>query len=82
MRLARIRTGNIQQSRLDAENSKGGIGMTADDLQEELTLIRRQLRDAMKLLETAECGAVGSQAQMWEQKLQELENEVDLKKLK
>jgi hypothetical protein len=56
--------------------------MTADDLQEELTLTRRQLRDAMKLLETAECGAVGSQAQIWEQKLQELEAEVDPRKLK
>jgi hypothetical protein len=56
--------------------------MTADDLQQELTLTRRQLRDAMKLLESAECYAVGSQAQMWEQKLQELEAEVDLRKLK
>ena len=53
-----------------------------DDLQEELTITRRQLRDAMKLLRSAKCGAVGSQAQMWEQKLQELEDEVDLKKLK
>jgi hypothetical protein len=56
--------------------------MTSNDLQEELTLTLRQLRDAMKLLQSAECGAVGSQAQMWEQKLQELEDEVDLKKLK
>jgi hypothetical protein len=47
--------------------------MSIEDLQEELTLTRRQLRDAMKLLESAECGVVGSQAQMWEQKLQELE---------
>jgi hypothetical protein len=60
----------------------GGGGMSIEDLQEELTLTRRQLRDAMKLLETAECGAVGSQAQMWEQKLQELEDEVDPRKLK
>jgi hypothetical protein len=56
--------------------------MSTENLQEELTLTRRQLRDAMKLLESAECGAVGSQAQMWEQKLQELEDEVDLKKMK
>ena len=56
--------------------------MNVDELQEELTLIRRKLRDAMKLLETAECGAVGSQAQIWEQKLQELEAEVDPRKLK
>jgi hypothetical protein len=56
--------------------------MRIDDLQEELTLTRRQLRDAMRLLQSAECGAVGSQAQIWEQKLQELEAEVDLRKLK
>jgi hypothetical protein len=60
----------------------GGGKVSIEDLQEELTLTRRQLRDAMKLLETAECAAVGSQAQIWEQKLQELEDEVDLKKLK
>ena len=33
-------------------------------------------------LKDAECAAVGSQAQMWGQKLEELEDEVDLKKLK
>ena len=56
--------------------------MSPEELQEELTLTRRQLRDAMRLLQSAECYAVGSQAQMWEQKLQELEAEVDPKKLK
>ena len=56
--------------------------MSIEDLQEELTLTRRQLRTAMKLLQDAECAAVGSQAQMWGQKLEELEDEVDLKKLK
>jgi hypothetical protein len=60
----------------------GGGGMSTEDLQEELALTRRQLRDAMRLLQSAECYAVGSQAQIWEQKLQELEVEVDLKKLK
>lgn len=50
--------------------------MNNDDLKQELELVRRQLRDAMKLLEMAECGVVGSHAQAWEQKLQELENEV------
>jgi hypothetical protein len=56
--------------------------VSIEDLQEELTLTRRQLRDAMKLLQSAECAAVGSQAQMWQQKLQELEDEVNLRKLK
>lgn len=54
---------------------------TNEEIEEELILLRRQLRDAMKLLETAECGAIGSQAHMWEQKREELEGEVDLKKL-
>ena len=56
--------------------------MSTEDLQEELTLTRRQLRDAMRLLRSAECYAVGSQAQIWEQKLQELEAEVDPRRLK
>lgn len=56
--------------------------MSTENLQEELTLTRRQLREAMKLLQLAECAAVGSQAQMWEQKLQELEAEVNLEKMK
>jgi hypothetical protein len=60
----------------------GGGRVSIEDLQEELTLTRRQLRDAMKLLQSAECAAVGSQAQMWQQKLQELEDEVNLRKLK
>jgi hypothetical protein len=60
----------------------GGGKVSTEELQEKLTLTRRQLRDAMKLLQSAECAAVGSQSQMWEQKLQELEDEVDLQKLK
>jgi hypothetical protein len=56
--------------------------MTEEELREELLLTRRQLRTAMKLLQDAECAAIGSQAQMWGQKLEELEDEVDLKKLK
>jgi hypothetical protein len=56
--------------------------MTEQELLEELSLTRRQLRTAMKLLQQAECAAVGSQAQVWGQKLEELEDEVDLKKLK
>ena len=46
--------------------------MSKEELQEELTLIRRQLRDAMKLLQTAESGLIGNANVVWEQRREEL----------
>jgi hypothetical protein len=46
------------------------------EMKEELNLVKRQLRDAMKLLETAESGLIGSKDILWEQRREELENEV------
>jgi hypothetical protein len=51
--------------------------MSNEELQEELTLVRRQLRDAMKLLETAESGLIGNANIVWEQRREELEQEYE-----
>lgn len=51
--------------------------MNSNDLKEELELVRRQLRDAMKLLETAESGLIGNANVVWEQRREELEQEYE-----
>ena len=55
----------------------GGAGVSNEELQEELILLRRQLRDAMKLLQTAESGLIGNANVVWEQRREELEQEYD-----
>lgn len=51
--------------------------MSNEELQEELILLRRQLRDAMKLLQTAESGLIGNANVVWEQRREELEQEYE-----
>lgn len=48
-----------------------------ESVSEQLTLTTRQLRDAMKLLATAESGLIGNANVVWEQRLEELENEYE-----
>ena len=55
----------------------GATGVSKEELQEELTLVRRQLRDAMKLLQTAESGLIGNANVVWEQRREELEQEYE-----
>ena len=55
----------------------GGAGVSNEELQEELILLRRQLRDAMKLLQTAESGLIGNANVVWEQRREELEQEYE-----
>jgi len=51
--------------------------MSNEELEEELILLRRQLRDAMRLLETAESGLIGNANIVWEQRREELEQEYE-----
>ena len=46
------------------------------EMEEELNLVKRQLRDARNLLENAESGLIGSKDILWEQRREELGNEV------
>jgi hypothetical protein len=61
----------------DAWSLGGFAEMSNEELQEELTLVRRQLRDAMKLLQTAESGLIGNANIVWEQRREELEQEYE-----
>ena len=46
--------------------------------EEEIFVLKRQLRDAMKLLETAESGLIGNKNTVWEQRREELEHELEI----